>query len=92
LSNIESLSGDQYARWIAEIRDTIMYLHFNELVWGDAKLGNVLIHEDDRVVLIDFGGGHTMGWVDDVNSETVEGDWQGYQRIVQYLKVKVESQ
>jgi len=61
LSNIESLSGDQYARWIAEIRDTIMYLHFNELVWGDAKLGNVLIHEDDRVVLIDFGGGHMIG-------------------------------
>jgi len=26
-----------------------------------------------------------------VNSETVKEDWQGYQRIVQYLKVKVKS-
>jgi len=29
LSNIESLSGDQYARWTAEIREAITYLHFN---------------------------------------------------------------
>ena len=65
-----------------------MYLHSNNLVWGDAKPGNVLIREDGSVVLIDFGGGHTKDWVDHKNYETVQGDWQGYDRTVEFLKTR----
>ena len=65
LSNVQALSGDQYAWWTAEIRGAITYLHFNKLIWGDAKPGNVLIRENDRAVLIDFGGGgiRRVGWM-----------------------------
>jgi serine/threonine protein kinase len=90
LSTVVSLSGDQYDQWTKQIREAITYLHNENIVWGDAKPGNVLIREDDSVVLIDFGGGHTKGWVDHQNYETVRGDWQGYERTVQFLKSKME--
>lgn len=91
LSNVESVDGKQYTRWTTQIREALTYLHFNNLIWGDAKPGNVLIRENDSLVLIDFGGGYTKGWVDHVNSETVQGDWQGYERIVQFLQAKMET-
>ena len=91
LSDVESLSRDQYARWTTQIHDAITYLHSKDLVWGDAKAGNVLIREDGTVVLIDFGGGGTDGWVDHWNYETVKGDWQGYERIIEFLKAKVKE-
>ena len=90
LSTVQSLSRDQYNRWTEQIRGAITYLHNENLVWGDAKPGNVLIREDDNVVLIDFGGGHTKDWVDHKNYETVRGDWQGYERTVDFLKTKIE--
>jgi serine/threonine protein kinase len=91
LGKLESLSGDQYAQWSTQIHDAITYLHNKDLVWGDAKAGNVLIREDDTVVLIDFGGGFTEGWVDLPNCGTMKGDWQGYERIMEFLKAKVKE-
>jgi hypothetical protein len=35
--------------------------------------------------LIDFGGGYTNGWVDKEMSNSMEGDLQGLEQIVQYL-------
>ena len=91
LSNIDLISADQYRRWTKEIEDGIMYLHNKDLVWGDVKPENVLIREDGSVVLIDFGGGYTNGWVDEVNYETAQGDWQGYRRIVEFLKARIKT-
>lgn len=91
LSSVVSLTSDQYERWTKQIRAAITYLHTKKLIWGDAKPGNILVREDDTVVLIDFGGGRTRGWVDDVNFETVQGDWQGYERIVEFLKANIEN-
>jgi hypothetical protein len=56
---------------------------------GDAKAANVLIHADGNVVLIDFGGGRTQGWVDSVNYETDSGDWQGWDEIVKFITQKI---
>jgi serine/threonine protein kinase len=89
LSKAESLVSDQYTRWTEQIRDAIQYLHRNNLVWGDAKPGNILIRGTDSIVLVDFGGGYTEGWVDSMSSGTKQGDWEGYQKIVRYLLKKV---
>lgn len=43
LSKAEAVVPDQYTRWTEQIRDSIEYLHRNNLVWGDAKPGNILI-------------------------------------------------
>ena len=61
-------------------------MHVNGLVWGDAKAANVLIREDGDIVLIDFGGGATKGWVDIANYETKKGDLQGLKRIIKFMK------
>ena len=42
--------------------------NLNSSIWGDAKTGNILSRENDCIVLIDFGGGYTKGWMDDENS------------------------
>ena len=56
------------------------------LVWGDAKAGNVMITKEGDAKLIDFGGGVTKDWVDKENYETIKGDWQGCQRILEFMK------
>lgn len=88
---VVSLTNDQYEQWTNQIREAITYLHTKKLICGDVKSGNVLVREDDTVILVDFGGGRTRGWVDDVNFETVQGDWQGYERIMQFLKANIEN-
>jgi tRNA A-37 threonylcarbamoyl transferase component Bud32 len=91
LSSVMSLTSDQYERWTKQIREAITYLHTKNLIWGDAKPGNILVRENDTILLIDFGGGYTEGWVDDMNFETVQGDLQGYERIVEFLKANIEN-
>ena len=41
------------------------------------------------MVLVDFGGGHTKGWVGLPNYETVSGDRQGCEQIVKFMRNKV---
>ena len=73
LSGLESISRDELDKWTLQMREAISYLHKKNLVWGDAKASNVLIREDGNIVLIDFGGGHTKGWVESDNYETARG-------------------
>lgn len=72
-------------RWAEQIRETIRELHREAVVWGDAKLDNVLLDRDDTPWIIDFGGGHTPAWVDRDKAETIEGDLQGLEKIVAKL-------
>jgi len=91
LTDVESPSQEECNRWIKEIRNALEYLHTKELVWGDVKPENVLIRGDGNAVLIDFGGGFTEGWVDHRSAGTVEGDWQGFDRIVKFLQERLET-
>ena len=88
LRDAEFITSVECERWTGQIQDAIEYLHGEGLVWGDAKAENVLIREDGDVVLVDFGGGFTPGWVEQQNSDTTRGDWQGFERIVEFMKMK----
>ena len=90
LSSLESISNDELDKWTHQMREAISYLHKKNLVWGDAKADNILIREDGSIVLIDFGGGHTKGWVESDNYETTRGDWQGFKRISAFLQERVQ--
>jgi hypothetical protein len=78
-------------RWITQIRDALEYLHENNLIWGDVKADNVLLRGNGDVVLVDFGGGFTTGWIEHQYNESVMGDWQGFQKIVQFLRSKIRT-
>ncbi|KAJ5567123.1 hypothetical protein N7535_006429 [Penicillium sp. DV-2018c] len=72
-------------RWSTQIRDSVKCLHKAGVVWGDAKPEDVLIDVKGDAWIIDFGGSYTRGWVDEDKMETVEGDLQGVQRIVDWI-------
>lgn len=85
--DLDKVSTSQRRIWRRRIEDTIAILHKHGIVWGDVKPENILVH-DDHVSIIDFGGGWTDGWVDEQLMETVEGDLQGLQRLVQFLDLR----
>jgi hypothetical protein len=79
----------QCSVWASQIRSAVRYLHDKSLVWGDAKPANILVRPNDDLVLIDFGGGATEGWVDFKKIDTIEGDIEALERIEQFLQGKV---
>lgn len=72
-------------RWARQVQETVGELHEAGIIWGDAKAGNVMIDRNDNAWIVDFGGGYTLGWVDEDKAGTVEGDIQGVERIVEYI-------
>ncbi|KAK3896520.1 hypothetical protein C8A05DRAFT_39941 [Staphylotrichum tortipilum] len=78
-------------KWATQIRRTLMGLHGLGILWLDIKTDNVLIDEDGDAVLIDFGGGNTMGWVDHDKYGSMEGELQGLDRIMTALGVGVNA-
>ncbi|KAK4900948.1 hypothetical protein LTR27_002131 [Elasticomyces elasticus] len=72
---------EMFPQWKAEVEGMVTVLHEHDLVWGDVNAGNVVIDEDDRAWVIDFGGLNNPEFVDDELAETKEGDWQGVGRL-----------
>ncbi|EPE35436.1 Protein kinase-like (PK-like) [Glarea lozoyensis ATCC 20868] len=83
---INGIPEAQRREWARQIKDTMETLHNIDVIWGDAKAQNVLIHsETNACYLVDFEGSWTNGWVDENLKETRQGDEQGLKRIIQYL-------
>jgi serine/threonine protein kinase len=80
-------SEEEREKWMQQLRDTAKQLHDGGVVWGDAKLDNVLIDSNGDVWVTDFSGGCARGWVDGELEGTVEGDSQGLSRIPGFLGV-----
>ncbi|KUL86404.1 hypothetical protein ZTR_08147 [Talaromyces verruculosus] len=89
--NINETPLERRNKWISQIRQMIGKLHSNGIVWGDVKPDNILVDDNDDLWFIDFGGSYTYGWVDEDRAETMEGDCQGMERIVQFLLGEYEA-
>jgi hypothetical protein len=72
-------------RWASQIQRSVDLLHKKGIVWGDAKAENVLVDQNDDAWVVDFGGGYTLGWVDEDKAGTLEGDRQGLVKILNML-------
>ncbi|KAK3299666.1 uncharacterized protein B0H64DRAFT_389253 [Chaetomium fimeti] len=77
----------QRQKWATQIRATLAGLHGLGILWRDLKTNNVLINEDDDAVVLDFGGGNTIGWVDHDKYGSMEGEEQGLEKIMLALRV-----
>jgi hypothetical protein len=75
-------------KWAEQIRYSLAQLHQLGILWRDVKTDNVLIDENNDAVLLDFGGGNTLGWVDEDKYGTMEGEQQGLQKIMKALGVE----
>lgn len=73
------------AEWVRQLERMMSTLHDAEIIWGDAKPDNILIDTDNKLRLIDFGGGHTYGWVDADKAESIEGDKQALSRMIKFV-------
>ncbi|KAF4946523.1 hypothetical protein FGADI_11161 [Fusarium gaditjirri] len=73
-------------RWASQIQRSVNSLHENGIIWGDAKAENVLVDQNDDAWIIDFGGGYTVGWVDQDKAASLEGDRQGLLKILDILE------
>ncbi|KAI1749916.1 hypothetical protein F4782DRAFT_549342 [Xylaria castorea] len=78
------------AKWFSQVKMTVKQLHEAGLVWGDAKLDNVLVNEAGDAVVIDFGGGYTPEYIPRELQDTVEGDLMALKRIATELGTKHE--
>lgn len=72
-------------RWAQQIKTTLGALHERNIFWGDAKADNVIIDVSGDAWIVDFGGGHTRGWVDRDKSGTIAGDLQGLENILKFI-------
>ena len=83
--NVDSISQIQKDTWGLQLIDCVKRLHDIGIVWGDAKIDNIVIDKKGNLWLVDFGGGWTDGWVDSGLAGTQAGDLQGLQRILEFL-------
>jgi serine/threonine protein kinase len=77
-------------KWSGQIKHTVAQLHRLGIVWGDIKVDNVLIDDNDDAIVLDFGGGNTVGWVDQDKHGTLEGDMQGLGKLLKMLGTEAE--
>lgn len=72
-------------KWAGQIKLNLAELHRIGILWFDIKTDNVLIDDNGDAVLLDFGRGNTMGWVDQDKYGTMEGEMQGLEKILKAL-------
>ncbi|CZR62566.1 uncharacterized protein PAC_12463 [Phialocephala subalpina] len=81
-----TISKAQKEKWSRQIEETLEALHTRNIIWGDAKMANILIDEvTDNAWVVDFGGGNTEGWIDLELHGSVAGDIQALERIKKEL-------
>lgn len=73
-----------HKKWEEQVTAIVGELHANGIVWGDVNPMNVAIDVDLNAWVIDFGGMNNIDFVDDENRETVQGDWQGIERLFRW--------
>jgi len=94
LSTYKSVSPECAAKWKMQLKSALQHVHAHKIgpagnevprVWGDAKTDNIIIMNSGDLVIMDFDGSRTDGWVDKDLMETEAGDQQGYSRICSWL-------
>ncbi|KAF2965718.1 hypothetical protein GQX73_g7863 [Xylaria multiplex] len=73
-------------KWAEQIRRSVTQLHELGILWLDTKTDNVLIDDEGNAIVLDFGGGNTVGWVDEDKYGTLEGETQGLEKIMAALR------
>lgn len=81
-----TISKVQRVKWSRQIEEKLAALHSKNIIWGDAKMANILIDEAaNDAWVVDFRGGNTMGWIDRELHGSVEGDEQALARVKKEL-------
>ena len=72
------LPENEALKYIRQVCDALAYVHANNRLHLDIKPGNIMIDDDDRAILIDFGASKQYDEVDGENTSTLMGKTPGY--------------
>ena len=86
-----ALSEDMAIRYISQVSDALSYLHSNNILHLDVKPSNILLDDQDRVILIDFGISKHYDSEGEQTSTTPAGVSKGYAPIEQYQMGNIKS-
>lgn len=78
-------------KYISQIADALCYLHSRNILHLDIKPSNVLIDDDDKVLLIDFGISKHYDSAGGQTSTTPAGISKGYAPIEQYQQGNIST-
>lgn len=79
----DDISAKKRKGWAKDSERMVELLHRKKIIWGDAKSDNFIVDQHDKLWMIDFGGGMTVGWMDPKKYGTVKGDDEATQKIVE---------
>jgi len=86
LCEVTEACESQKKKWKHQLRCALQWLHERGIVWGDAKPDNIIVdRKDDGLMLIDFDGGGTDGWVDAELCGSKRGDLQAEKHIQEFI-------
>ena len=86
-----AFSESKAINYISQIADALCYLHSRNILHLDIKPSNVLIDDDDKVVLIDFGISKHYDSDGGQTSTTPAGISKGYAPIEQYQQGNIST-
>ena len=86
-----ALPEDVAIKYIGQIAEALEYLHRNNILHLDVKPANILIDEDDRAILIDFGISKHYDSEGGQTSTTPAGISKGYAPIEQYQQGSIAN-
>jgi len=89
LQDVGSATQEQKTKWVAQLTSAIGWLHAHKtpIFWGDVKPENIIVHDiTGDLVLFDFDGGHTEGWVPGGMAGTKAGDLHGQAAIENFIQ------
>lgn len=86
-----ALAEPRAINYIYQIADTLRYLHSHNILHLDIKPSNVLIDDDDKVILIDFGISKHYDSDGGQTSTTPAGISKGYAPIEQYQQGNIST-
>ena len=73
-----SLSESDALRYIRQAGDALAYVHSKNMLHLDIKPGNIMIGDDDRAILIDFGTSKQYDEAEGENTSTLMGKTPGF--------------
>ncbi len=83
VKNKGALHETEALQYIRQVADTLLYVHNNKRLHLDIKPANIMVDDDNKVILIDFGVSKQYDEESGENTSTLMGYTRGYAPIEQ---------
>ena len=82
---LDASTEESRTKWMEQIQGTVSILHGPGICWGNVQPTDVVIDSADNTIITDLKGGASKGWIDKDNMDTLGGDLQRMERLIDYI-------